>query len=115
MPNLENTLIYAAGGAIIGTGLYLYTNHYLDDFLLGAAKDGGTTPCLKKGLCVEGFIWSDAECKCVDTPVPNPTTPVPGASGTYTYWAKKKQQCRDNHLTFNYLIGYGVKILNWKL
>lgn len=97
MPSLDSTLLYAAGGALVGTGIYLYSKGYLDDLL----PDIITTP-------------PDGEPEPIPNPSPNPA-PVPGTSGTYAYWAKKKIQCRDNHLTFGFLAGYGVKILNWKL
>jgi len=41
-------------------------------------------PCLFKGLCVQGFTWSDEQCKCVPTAGTGstPTGNVFGAAGT---------------------------------
>lgn len=35
--------------------------------------------------------------------------------GGYSYYSKKKIQCRDNHLTPQYLRGQGVNVINWKV
>lgn len=99
MPSLDDTLLYATGGALLGTGVYLYMNHYLDDLIPGGTNVGGTP---------------HPQPQPQPAPNPNPT-PSPGTSGTYTYWAKRKVQCRDNHLTFSYLINYGIRVYNWKL
>lgn len=39
----------------------------------------------------------------------------PAYTGGYAYYSKKKVQCRDNHLTAEWLRGQGVNIINWKV
>lgn len=107
--NLEAIGYYIIGGAFVGGTYLLYRKGYFDD-LLGGGPTPGPTPCLQKGLCVEGNTWDDTLCKCVPTP-----TPKPPAATQYAYYAKRKYQCRDNHMTFAFLASQGVRLVNYKI
>lgn len=86
-------LTWGVIGTTIGAGLYFYDKGHLDDIIPDIFDfDGEPEP----------------------EPEPQTPTPTPG-SGTYTYWAKRKMQCRDNHLSVDYLTGIGIKALNWRL
>jgi hypothetical protein len=92
--SFENILLYGGAGAALGTVVYLYQNGYLLDIL-------GDTP-----------IPDDSD----ETPPtgPAPTTPAPN-TGQYVYYAKRKLQCRDAHLTFPYLVSQKVRVVNYKI
>lgn len=90
---LDSIFTWGIIGTTVGAALYLYKGGHLKDFNLKLPD-----------------IFDDGD----DTPEPQQPEPTPG-SGAYTYWAKRKMQCRDNHLTLNYLTGIGVKAVNWKL
>ena len=91
--SLETIAMYRLGGVVAGTVYYLYQNNYLSDFIKGPT----TTPPEE------------------EPPVITPEPTVPGTSGQYRYYVKRKAQCRDNHLSFSYLSAQGVRILNYKL
>jgi len=85
MPNIDDILMYGAGGLFIGIGYYFFKTQ---------VSTGDKPP-------------SNGDTEPDDGDIPT--------TGGYVYYAKKKTQCRDNHLTADYLRGQGVRVINYKL
>ena len=99
MASLDSILTWGVIGASLGTGVYLYKAGYLKDIF----------PDLDLPWIGGGGGNGEPE------PNPNPQpTPQPN-TGAYSYWSKRKVQCRDNHLTFNWIASQNIHVLNWKL
>lgn len=92
--NLETIGYYALGGALLGSGWSLYKRGFFND-LLGNAPPSSPPPA------------GDG------TTSPPPTTTPPVTE--FAYYAKRKYQCRDAHLTFAFLASQGVRVLNYKV
>lgn len=88
MVDLEGLLMLAGGGLFVGGLYYAYSKNLipLDDIL-------------------------DEKPAQEDPEPENPAL----TGGGYSYYSKKKIQCRDNHLTAAYLRSQGVKVINWKV
>lgn len=108
--SIQNILMYVVGGGFVGGLVYLYQNNFFSG-IGGGAGGGGTQPCLKKGICVYGYTWSDSQCKCV----PSAQGENPEYTGGAVFYMKRKKQCLDNHLTASYLRSQGVKLVGYKL
>ena len=90
MPDLENMLMLATGGLFVGGLYYAYSKNLIN---FDDSTGGGSTE-------------PDDDDDSADNPA---------YTGGYAYYSKKKIQCRDNHLTAEWLRGQGVNIINWKV